>query len=87
MQARAAGAGPLKLFPANLGGPAYLRALLGPFPDAELVPTGGIDATNAGDYIAAGALAVAVGSSLTGLGDAAQVQRSAAQLSRRLAAR
>lgn len=84
-QARAAGAGPLKLFPATLGGPAYVRALLGPFPDAELVPTGGIDAANAGDYLAAGAVAVAVGSSLTGLGDPARIEQAAAELAGRLA--
>jgi len=83
-QAAAAGAGPLKLFPATLGGPSYVRALLGPFPDAALVPTGGIDAANAGDYLAAGAVAVAVGSSLTGLGDPARIEAAAAELAGRL---
>ncbi len=84
-RAVAAGAGPLKLFPATLGGPSYVRALLGPFPDAALVPTGGIDAANAGDYLASGAVAVAVGSSLTGLGDPARIERAAAELAARLA--
>lgn len=49
----------LKLFPAQaLGGAAYLKALRGPFPEASFVPTGGINAENAADYFAAGAMAV-----------------------------
>jgi 2-dehydro-3-deoxyphosphogluconate aldolase/(4S)-4-hydroxy-2-oxoglutarate aldolase len=54
----------VKLFPAARLGPVYVRDLLAPFPDAALVPTGGIDLENAQEYIAAGALAVAVGSAL-----------------------
>ena len=54
----------LKLFPAELSGPAYLAALLQPFPAARLVPTGGIGPENAGAYLKAGAVAVAMGSSL-----------------------
>ena len=37
------GARAVKLFPASLGGPSYIRALLQPMPEAKLVPTGGID--------------------------------------------
>jgi 2-dehydro-3-deoxyphosphogluconate aldolase / (4S)-4-hydroxy-2-oxoglutarate aldolase len=64
-----AGAAAVKLFPASLGGPRYLRALLDPFPSAALVPVGGVDADAARDYLAAGAVAVGVGSPL--IGDAA----------------
>jgi 2-dehydro-3-deoxyphosphogluconate aldolase/(4S)-4-hydroxy-2-oxoglutarate aldolase len=42
-----------KLFPANVvGGPAALKAFASPFPQATFCPTGGVDATNAGDYLA-----------------------------------
>lgn len=58
------GAHILKLFPAEPAGPAYMAALLQPFPDARLVPTGGISARNAAQYLDAGAAAVAMGSSL-----------------------
>lgn len=64
-----AGVAAVKLFPASLGGPRYLRALLDPFPSAALVPVGGVDADAARDYLAAGAVAVGVGSPL--IGDAA----------------
>jgi 2-dehydro-3-deoxyphosphogluconate aldolase/(4S)-4-hydroxy-2-oxoglutarate aldolase len=58
------GAQLLKLFPAEPAGPAYLASMLQPFPEARLVPTGGISAANAGAYLDAGAAAVAMGSSL-----------------------
>jgi len=58
------GAELLKLFPAEPSGPGYLAAMLQPFPEAKLVPTGGITATNAAAYLDAGAVAVAMGSSL-----------------------
>jgi 2-dehydro-3-deoxyphosphogluconate aldolase / (4S)-4-hydroxy-2-oxoglutarate aldolase len=61
-----AGVAAVKLFPASLGGPRYLRALLDPFPWAALVPVGGVDAAAAREYLAAGAVAVGVGSPLTG---------------------
>jgi 2-dehydro-3-deoxyphosphogluconate aldolase/(4S)-4-hydroxy-2-oxoglutarate aldolase len=59
-----AGAELLKLFPAEPLGPGYLASLRQPFPDARLVPTGGVTAANAGAYLAAGAVAVAMGSSM-----------------------
>jgi len=58
------GAELLKLFPAEPGGPGYLASMLQPFPEAKLVPTGGISAGNAAAYLGAGAVAVAMGSSL-----------------------
>ncbi|MDR3573203.1 MAG: bifunctional 4-hydroxy-2-oxoglutarate aldolase/2-dehydro-3-deoxy-phosphogluconate aldolase [Anaerolineaceae bacterium] len=64
MLAVESGAELVKLFPARLGGPQYVRDLLAPFPDLHLVPTGGISAENAGDYLKAGAAAVAIGGNL-----------------------
>lgn len=56
----------VKVFPASLGGVAYLRALRAPFPDVPFVPVGGVDAGAASAYLAAGAAAVGVGSPLLG---------------------
>ncbi|MFI8205442.1 bifunctional 4-hydroxy-2-oxoglutarate aldolase/2-dehydro-3-deoxy-phosphogluconate aldolase [Streptomyces sp. NPDC085937] len=65
--ARALGATALKVFPAaQAGGPAYLKALRGPFPHEPLVPVGGVDEEAARAYLAAGATAVGVGSPLVG---------------------
>lgn len=64
--AAALGLTTVKLFPAaQLGGPAYLRALAGPFPSIKFVPTGGVNFENAQAYLAAGALAVGIGGELT----------------------
>jgi len=54
----------LKLFPADFGGPAYLKAVRAPLNDVALVPTGGVSAENAGAYAKAGAAALGVGSCL-----------------------
>lgn len=54
----------VKLFPAEPLGPAYLRQLLGPFPNLAAVPTGGVGAGNAVEYLRAGAVALGAGSSL-----------------------
>lgn len=59
-----AGAAAVKLFPARIGGPDYLRDLAGPFPNLALIPSGGVSEANARDYLEAGALAVYAGSSL-----------------------
>ena len=55
----------LKAFPAVALGPAWFRAMHGPFPAARFVATGGMDATNAESFLAAGARVVAVGSALS----------------------
>jgi 2-dehydro-3-deoxyphosphogluconate aldolase/(4S)-4-hydroxy-2-oxoglutarate aldolase len=61
------GATAVKLFPASpLGGPSYLRALRDPFPDVPFVPVGGVAADAIPAYLAAGAVAVGVGSPLIG---------------------
>jgi 2-dehydro-3-deoxyphosphogluconate aldolase/(4S)-4-hydroxy-2-oxoglutarate aldolase len=62
------GATAVKIFPAKLHGPAYFSELRAPLPDAPLIAVGGVDAQSAPKYLAAGALAVGVGSPL--LGDA-----------------
>jgi 2-dehydro-3-deoxyphosphogluconate aldolase/(4S)-4-hydroxy-2-oxoglutarate aldolase len=59
-----AGATYVKVFPASLGGPRYLRDVRGPLPQVKLIPTGGVDAAIAGEFIRAGAVAVALGSNL-----------------------
>ena len=65
--ARALGVAALKVFPvAQAGGAAYLKALRGPFPDAPFVPVGGVDEATARACLAAGAIAVGVGSPLVG---------------------
>lgn len=63
----AAGASAVKLFPAGVGGTALLQALSGPFAGVPIVPSGGVDAGSVGDWLDAGAVAVAVGSWLTGV--------------------
>ncbi|MGC1538091.1 MAG: bifunctional 4-hydroxy-2-oxoglutarate aldolase/2-dehydro-3-deoxy-phosphogluconate aldolase [Candidatus Sulfotelmatobacter sp.] len=65
MHAQDNGAKLIKIFPCgNVGGAKYLQSLRGPFPNVALIPTGGVSASNAGDYIAAGAFALGVGGDL-----------------------
>lgn len=62
----AAGATAVKVFPAALVGPAYVAHLRGPFPDIEVIPSGGIGMAEAAEWIQAGARAVSVGRPLIG---------------------
>ncbi|MFZ1141969.1 MAG: bifunctional 4-hydroxy-2-oxoglutarate aldolase/2-dehydro-3-deoxy-phosphogluconate aldolase [Candidatus Sulfotelmatobacter sp.] len=65
MNAQAHGARLVKIFPCgNVGGAKYLRSLKAPFPNASLIPTGGVNAANAAEFIAAGAFALGVGADL-----------------------
>jgi 2-dehydro-3-deoxyphosphogluconate aldolase/(4S)-4-hydroxy-2-oxoglutarate aldolase len=59
-----AGADMVKLFPASVGGPALVKAILAPLPQLEIVPVGGVDLDTAAQFIASGAAALGVGSSL-----------------------
>lgn len=59
-----AGADIVKVFPATVGGPRYLRDIKGPLPQIRLMPTGGVNVENTPDFIRAGAVAVAAGTSL-----------------------
>jgi 2-dehydro-3-deoxyphosphogluconate aldolase/(4S)-4-hydroxy-2-oxoglutarate aldolase len=58
------GADIVKVFPATALGPQYFRDILAPLPQVRLLPTGGVSLENAGEFIRAGAVAVAVGSNL-----------------------
>ncbi|HVT95318.1 MAG TPA: bifunctional 4-hydroxy-2-oxoglutarate aldolase/2-dehydro-3-deoxy-phosphogluconate aldolase [Bryobacteraceae bacterium] len=60
-----AGADAVKVFPAgSLGGAKYIAALRGPFPQIEMIPTGGVNLQTAGEFLKAGACAVGVGKDL-----------------------
>jgi 2-dehydro-3-deoxyphosphogluconate aldolase / (4S)-4-hydroxy-2-oxoglutarate aldolase len=60
-----AGADIVKIFPCgNVGGAKYIKALRGPFPHIEMIPTGGVNLETAGEFLKAGACAVAVGGEL-----------------------
>jgi len=60
-----AGADIVKIFPCgNVGGPKYIKALKGPFAQIEMIPTGGVNLETAGEFLKAGACAVAVGGEL-----------------------
>jgi len=60
-----AGADIVKIFPCgNLGGAKYIKALKAPYPHIEMIPTGGVNLETAGDFLKAGACAVAVGAEL-----------------------
>jgi 2-dehydro-3-deoxyphosphogluconate aldolase / (4S)-4-hydroxy-2-oxoglutarate aldolase len=68
MRAREAGAEVIKIFPcSSAGGPKHIRALRAPFPDAQFIPTGGVNLSNAAEYFAAGAFALGVGADLVDL--------------------
>ncbi|MFI6316678.1 bifunctional 4-hydroxy-2-oxoglutarate aldolase/2-dehydro-3-deoxy-phosphogluconate aldolase [Nonomuraea sp. NPDC050556] len=64
-----AGAAAVKIFPASAHGPSYLTALRGPLNDIPLVAVGGIAVEDVPTYLAAGALAVGLGSPLVGTGE------------------
>jgi 2-dehydro-3-deoxyphosphogluconate aldolase / (4S)-4-hydroxy-2-oxoglutarate aldolase len=75
-----AGADILKVFPANLFGPNIIKSLLGPLPQAKLMPTGGVSPENAREWIQAGAVALGAGSELikgAKTGDYAQITETA----------
>jgi 2-dehydro-3-deoxyphosphogluconate aldolase / (4S)-4-hydroxy-2-oxoglutarate aldolase len=59
-----AGADVVKVFPAEIGGPPYLKAIKGPLPQVRLMPTGGVNLETMHDFLKAGACAVGLGSSL-----------------------
>ena len=59
-----AGADIVKVFPADVVGPAFFKALRGPLPQVKLMPTGGVDLTTAGEFLKAGAVCLGVGGQL-----------------------
>ena len=73
-----AGADIVKVFPGEAFGPKILKAIKGPIPQAKLMPTGGVDVNNVGEWIKNGAVAVGAGGALTGgakTGDYASITR------------
>jgi 2-dehydro-3-deoxyphosphogluconate aldolase/(4S)-4-hydroxy-2-oxoglutarate aldolase len=74
------GADIVKVFPGEILGPAFVKAVKAPLPHASLIPTGGVTVENAADWIKAGSVAVGVGGKLTAgaaSGDFASVTRLA----------
>ncbi|NLD49462.1 MAG: bifunctional 4-hydroxy-2-oxoglutarate aldolase/2-dehydro-3-deoxy-phosphogluconate aldolase [Clostridiaceae bacterium] len=59
-----AGADIVKVFPSDIGGPKYIKAIHGPLPNIDLIPVGGVTILTTADYILAGSFAVGVGSDL-----------------------
>ncbi|MDK2917932.1 MAG: 2-dehydro-3-deoxyphosphogluconate aldolase / (4S)-4-hydroxy-2-oxoglutarate aldolase [Candidatus Petromonas sp.] len=64
VKAYEAGADLIKVFPANVVGPEFIKGIRGPLSDIKVIPTGGINLDNAADYIKAGAVALGAGGSL-----------------------
>ena len=82
--AHEAGADYVKIFPADTLGPGYMKSLRAPLPHLRLVPTGGVDVQNVGDFLRAGCVALGVGSSLVSAkilqtGDWPELTRKAAE--------
>ena len=71
MTALALGSDAVKIFPAHHLGPKYLKDLSGPFPGVPLVPSGGVNAGNARQFLDAGALAVSAGTDVVSPADVA----------------
>lgn len=65
LQAMECGADIVKVFPGEILGPAFVKAVKAPLPQASLMPTGGVTLANVGEWIKAGSVAVGVGSNLT----------------------
>ena len=83
-QAYTLGTDVVKIFPGSLGGPAYIKALKGPFPYIPMMPTGGVNAGNVADWFASGVVAVGAGSelcppALAKEGNFAEITRRAAE--------
>lgn len=78
-----AGATCVKLFPGSAVGPGYLKALRGPLPHIPLMPTGGVDEQNLGEWLAAGAVAVGMGGHLA-TGTPAEIEAAARRVRARL---
>ena len=89
IEAMEAGADIIKVFPGEAFGPAFIKSIKGPLPQAPLMPTGGVDTNNVSQWIKAGAVAVGAGSSLIGgakTGDYAQITATAREFIEKIAA-
>ena len=74
MRVSGLGAHAVKIFPASLGGPAYLRSLRAPFPDLAFVPTGGVNPETLPEWLSAGAVAAGAGGELCSARDIADAR-------------
>jgi 2-dehydro-3-deoxyphosphogluconate aldolase/(4S)-4-hydroxy-2-oxoglutarate aldolase len=86
-----AGGDIVKVFPADIGGPRYLKTLQGPLPQVPLMPTGGVNLETLGEFLAAGACAVGLGGALVEpaaerSGDMQRIQEQAARFVEAIAA-
>ncbi len=87
VEAMEAGADIIKIFPGNLFGPAIIKSVKGPIPQAQMMPTGGVSVDNVDEWIKAGAVAIGAGSSLTKgakTGDYAAVTATAKEFLKRI---
>ena len=84
LKAWEAGANMVKLFPASVGGPSLIKAILAPLPQLEIVPVGGVNLDTAADFIRNGAAALGVGSDL--VSQKLLDERNMEELTRRAAA-
>src|SRR5207248_9494521 len=87
IRALEAGADIVKVFPGEILGPAFVKAVLGPVPQAPLMPTGGVTLENAVDWIHAGCVALGVGGALTAgakVGDYRSITAAARQFIARI---
>jgi len=87
VQAMECGADIVKVFPGELLGPAFVKAVKAPLPQASLMPTGGVSLENVADWIRAGAVAVGVGGNLTAgakNGDFASITRLARAIAEKI---
>jgi 2-dehydro-3-deoxyphosphogluconate aldolase/(4S)-4-hydroxy-2-oxoglutarate aldolase len=87
IEAMECGADIVKVFPGEILGPAFVKAVRGPLPQAQLMPTGGVSLENVADWIKAGSVAVGVGGNLTAgakTGDFASITLLARQFAERI---
>ncbi len=87
LDAMEAGADIIKIFPGNLFGPSIIKSVMGPIPQAPMMPTGGVSIETVKDWIEAGAVAVGAGSSLTKgskTGDYAAITATAKEFLKRI---
>jgi len=87
IEAMECGADIVKVFPGEILGVAFVKAVKAPLPQAQLMPTGGVNLENVADWISAGSVAVGVGGNLTAgakTGDFASITRIALQFAQRI---
>jgi 2-dehydro-3-deoxyphosphogluconate aldolase/(4S)-4-hydroxy-2-oxoglutarate aldolase len=87
IEAMECGADIVKVFPGEILGAAFVKAVKAPLPQAQLMPTGGVNLENVADWISAGSVAVGVGGNLTAgakTGDFASITRIGLQFAQKI---